>query len=51
MAVELRGHVERLGTDRAAALLRMVVADLEPILAGRVQPPRAGMRLLRQTPA
>ena len=36
-AEELRGHVDRLGTERVAATLALRVGDLGPLLEGRVQ--------------
>ena len=47
-AAELQGHVARLGAERVAEVLRMAVADLEPLLAGRVEMTRAGLRRLRK---
>jgi hypothetical protein len=47
-AIELQGHVVRLGAERVAAALRVAVADLEPLLAGRVEMTRAGLRRLRK---
>jgi hypothetical protein len=50
-AAELRDHVERLGADRVAAVLRVAVADLEPMLAGRVKPSNEWLPRLRKTPS
>jgi hypothetical protein len=47
-AVELSEHVTNLGTEKVAEVLRVEVADLEPLLAGRVMPTEAGMRALRK---
>ena len=43
-AAQLRLHVERLGAQRVADVLRVTVAALEPLLAGRVEMtgPRCG---------
>ena len=49
-AAQLRLHVERLGAQRVADVLRVTVAALEPLLAGRVEMTRAALRRLRQTP-
>ena len=46
-AIELSGHVVHLGADEVAAVLRVAVADLAPLCAGRVKPTNAGMRRLR----
>jgi hypothetical protein len=48
-AAELREHVERLGAERVAAVLRVAVADLEPMLAGRVKPSNRWLHRLRKT--
>ena len=47
-AAELQGHVARLGAGRVADVLRMAVADLEPMLAGRVAPTKAALQRLRK---
>src|SRR5687768_12946630 len=47
-AAELRQHVERLGTDRVAAILRLNLADLGPLLAGRVSASPKLVRKLRE---
>ncbi len=47
IAMELREHIALLGADQVAELLRVRVADLEPMLAGRVRPLSIGMRRLR----
>ena len=49
-AAQLRLQVERLGAQRVADVLRVTVAALEPLLAGRVEMTRAALRRLRQTP-
>jgi hypothetical protein len=49
-AVELAEHISRLGADRVAEVLRVRVADLEMLLAGRVAVSKAGMKRLRETP-
>jgi hypothetical protein len=46
-AIELSGHVVHLGADEVAAVLRVEVADLAPLYAGRVKPTDTGMRQLR----
>jgi hypothetical protein len=48
-AAELREHVERLGAVRVAAVLRVALADLGPMLAGRVKPSNHWLRRLRAT--
>jgi hypothetical protein len=49
MAIELREHVASFGTERVAEVLRVAVADLAPMLEGRVRPPLSvGMRRLRK---
>ncbi len=48
-AVELAGHIARLGADRVATVLGVRLVDLQPMLEGRVQPPKTGMRRLRAT--
>jgi hypothetical protein len=47
-AIELQGYVVRLGAERVAEVLRMPVADLEPMLAGRVKMSRVGLQRLRK---
>ncbi len=47
-AIELQGHVVRLGAERVAEEMRMTVADLEPMLAGRVAPIKAALQRLRK---
>ena len=49
-AAQLRLQIKRLGIEKVAAVLRVTMADLEPLLAGKVQVSRAGMRRLRETP-
>ena len=49
-AIELSGHIARLGADRVAKVLRVRLADLTPMLEGRVQPSKGGMKRLRVTP-
>ena len=44
----LARRVAALGADRMAEALGVGLDDLEPLLAGRVQPPRAGMDRLRK---
>jgi hypothetical protein len=44
----LTRHVTALGADRVAELLGVGLDDLEPLLAGRCEPPRAGMCRLRE---
>jgi hypothetical protein len=46
-AVELTGYVVHFGADEVAAVLRVAVADLAPLCAGRVKPTHAGMQKLR----
>jgi hypothetical protein len=48
-AIELAEHIARLGADRVAEVLSVRLVDLQPMLEGRVQPPKAGMRRLRTT--
>src|SRR5215217_5092081 len=43
-AVELAEHISRLGADRVAEVLRVRLADLEMLLAGRVAVSKAGMK-------
>ena len=45
--IELSGHVVHLGADEVAAVLRVSVADLAPLCAGRVKPTNVGIRRLR----
>jgi hypothetical protein len=47
-AIELQGHVVRLGAERVATALRVAVADLEPMLAGRIEMSRVGLQRLRK---
>jgi hypothetical protein len=47
-AVELRKHIAVLGADQVAEALRLGMADLEPLLAGRVEPTEAGLQRLRR---
>jgi hypothetical protein len=46
-AVELSEHVANLGTEKVAEVLRVAVADLRPMLEGRVAPPRHRLQRLR----
>ena len=46
-AGELSEYVALVGASRVAEVLRVEVADLEPMLTGRVKPTDAGMRALR----
>ena len=46
-AVELSEHVARFGVERVAEVLRVAVADLKPMLEGRVAPPTHKLRKLR----
>jgi hypothetical protein len=48
-AIELAEHIARLGADRVAEVLSVRLVDLQAMLEGRVQPPKAGMRRLRAT--
>jgi hypothetical protein len=48
VAAELAGHVEHLGADKVAAVLGVTLAELGPLLEGRVAPPPAGLRRLRE---
>jgi hypothetical protein len=48
-AVELAEHISRLGADRVAEALRVRLADLEMLLAGRAAVSKAGMKRLRET--
>jgi hypothetical protein len=41
-AVELSEHIAVLGADQVAEALRLRVADLEPLLAGRASRLRSG---------
>jgi hypothetical protein len=47
-AVELAEHISRLGADRVAEVLRVRLADLEMLLAGRAAVSKVGMKRLRQ---
>jgi hypothetical protein len=47
-AVALNGHIAKLGADRVAAVLRVTVADLEPMLAGKVTLSKTALRTLRR---
>jgi hypothetical protein len=47
-AVELSEHIAVLGAGQVAEVLRLGVADLEPLLAGRVEPTEAGLHRLRR---
>src|SRR5690349_24866814 len=47
-AEELRRHVDRLGAERVAATLALRVADLGPLLEGRVQLGSSGLQKLRR---
>jgi hypothetical protein len=49
VAAELAGHVEHLGADRVAAVLGVTLAELGRLLEGRVAPPPAALRRLRET--
>ncbi len=46
-AIELSGYVVHLGADEVAAVLRVAVADLAPMCAGRAKPTESGLRRLR----
>jgi hypothetical protein len=46
-AVELNRHVAHFGAERVAEVLRVAVADLAPMLEGRVRPFSVGMQRLR----
>jgi len=46
-AMELSECVALVGATRVAEVLGVALADLEPMLAGRVSPTYAGMRALR----
>jgi hypothetical protein len=48
MASELSEHIAVLGADQVAEALRLGMADLEPLLAGRVEPTEAGLQRLRR---
>jgi hypothetical protein len=48
MAKEVSEHVACHGADRVAVVLRVMVADLEPMLAGRIGLSRASLRALRR---
>jgi hypothetical protein len=47
-AIQLSEHVARFGAEKVAAVLRVSVVDLEPMLEGRVAPPPHKLRRLRQ---
>jgi hypothetical protein len=47
-AAELQEHVDRLGAERVATILGLTLDHLGPLLAGRVEPLKAGLRLLRR---
>ena len=47
-AVELSEHVANLGTEKVAEVLRVEVADLTPMLEGRVVPPTHSLPRLRK---
>ncbi len=49
-AVELAEHIRRLGADRVAEVLRVRLADLEMLLAGRAAVSKVGMKRLREMP-
>jgi hypothetical protein len=46
-AIELNEHVARFGAERVAEVLRVAVADLAPMLEGRVAPQAHKLRRLR----
>jgi hypothetical protein len=46
-AGELAEHISRLGADRVAEVLRVRLADLEPLLTGRAAVSKVGMKRLR----
>jgi hypothetical protein len=46
-AIELSGYVVHLGADEVAAVLRVEVADLAPMCAGRVKLTKSGLQRLR----
>ena len=46
-AIELSEHVARFGVERVAEVLRVAVADLAPLCAGRVKPTNVGLQRLR----
>ena len=47
-AAELQQHVDRLGAERVATILGLTLDHLGPLLAGRVELLKAGLRLLRR---
>jgi hypothetical protein len=47
-AAKLQQHVDRLGAERVATILGLTLDHLGPLLAGRVEPLKAGLRLLRR---
>jgi hypothetical protein len=47
-AAELQEHVDRLGAERVATILGLTLDHLGPLLAGRVEPLKVGLRRLRQ---
>ena len=49
VATELAAHIEALGADRVAETLGVALDDLARMLEGRVAPPGAGLRRLRET--
>src|SRR5690348_1945549 len=48
-AAELARHVERLGAERVAEVLRVDAADLESLLEGRVGVARSALERLRKS--
>jgi hypothetical protein len=46
-AIELNEHVARFGAERVAEVLRVPIADLMPMLEGRVAPQAHKLRQLR----
>jgi hypothetical protein len=46
-ADKLNEYVTRFGAERVAEVLRVAVADLRPMLEGRVAPPTHRLRKLR----
>jgi hypothetical protein len=47
IAGKLNEHVARFGVERVAEVLRVAVADLKPMLEGRVAPPAHKLQRLR----
>jgi hypothetical protein len=47
-AAELQQHVDRLGGERVATILGLTLDHLGPLLAGRVEPLKSGLRRLRR---